>query len=261
MHLFSEKTVLVLLCLLFGISLFNTSLAQDKPNLSDSIREMIDIQGAEAAKKHFSSMELSERDQYNVDMERISELTNTYIEAEDYVAAAALSEIAAPFIHDTITKSIEELSPEMAEMMQQRNEQRQTEREQQTVQSEQEKARGQHQSIIERQGQPREDLERFTGIYGDPEAENATRQLWVNVSCDGYLVSGAMWGDASPWWMQSESDNVFTFENAYSNIRIEFTTGADGNPGMIHNLDFMESPLQRVGDLPQDWDSCIERYR
>ena len=53
------------------------------------------------------------------------------------------------------------------------------------------------------------DLERFTGLYSDPEESNENRKLWVMVSCDGQLVSGALWGDVAPWWMKSEGDNVF----------------------------------------------------
>jgi hypothetical protein len=138
-------------------------------------------------------------------------------------------------------------------------EQQEAEQEQERMQQEEEKASEREQSILERQGQPRDDLDRFKGVYGDPAEAESTRQLWVNVSCDGYLVVGAMWGDAAPWWMRSESENVFTLEDSFNNIRMEF--GTSESLQMNHNLEFMESPLQRVGDLPEDWDSCIERYR
>lgn len=259
MYNFTLKLLIIHVCLLFVIPLFSSAIAQDKPNLSDSIREVIDNQGAEAAKEYFSSMDPSERQQYNVDMEGISELTNTYLEDGNMEALMAISEISAPFMQDMVAQSMEQYAPEM-EAMERMADQREAEREQEALQNEEERVRERQQSVVERQGQPREDLERFKGVFGDPENTESTRKLWVNVSCDGYLVSGAMWGDAAPWWMRSESDNVFTFENQYSDIRMEFGAGSEGLE-MIHNLDFMESPLQRVGPLPEDWDSCIERNR
>ncbi len=197
MHFFPEKTLLVLLCLLFGISLFNTTLAQDKLNLSEAIHEVIESQGLEAAKQQFASMDPSERKQYNVDMEGISELTNAYLEEGNMEAIVVVSEISAPFMQDMVAQSMEQYAPEMEEMA----EQREVEREQEARQREEERARERQQSVIERQGQPRDDLDRFKGVYGDPDDSESTRRLWVNVSCDGYLVSGAMWCDAAPWWM------------------------------------------------------------
>lgn len=256
MHLFSEKTVSALLSLFFIMILFNSTAAQDKPDLSEAIRETINSQGVNAAKEHFTSMSPSERAQYNVDMEGISELTNAYLEEGNMDALMAISEISAPFMQDMVQQSMEQYAPEMEAMAEQQD----AEQDEDVQQREEEIVREREQGVIERQGQPRDDLERFKGVYGNPDDPESTRQLWVNVSCDGYLVSGAMWGDASPWWLQSQSDNVFTFENDYSNIQMEFGNSSNGFE-MIHNLEFMESPLQRVGSLPGEWDSCIERYR
>lgn len=106
----------------------------------------------------------------------------------------------------------------------------------------------------------RDDLERFTGLYGDPEEKNEYRKLWVMVSCDGYLVSGALWGDVAPWWMTSEADNIFTYADSFFQLRFEFETDENGNAvKMIHDLEWMKSPLERAGPLPDDWDPCIER--
>lgn len=258
MHLFVSKTPSILLILFLTLSLFTTVSAQDKPLLSDAIQQEIDANGAETAKEKFTSMDPSEREQYNVDMEGISKLTNTYLEDGNMEALMAISEITSVFMQDVIAQSMEQYSTEI-DAMEEMAEQREAEREQENRQHEEERARERQQSIIERQGQPREDLERFKGVYGDPDDPESTRQLWVNVSCDGYLVVGAMWGDAAPWWMRSESENVFTLEDSFNNIRMEF--GTSESLQMNHNLEFMENPLQRVGDLPEDWDSCIERYR
>jgi hypothetical protein len=114
--------------------------------------------------------------------------------------------------------------------------------------------------IIKFQGQPREDLKRFTGLYGDPSGENQNRKLFVTVSCDGYLVSGAMWGDVAPWWMRSEDDKVFSYSDTFNKIRMEFETDAGGNTlRMRHTLEHMKNPLKRLGPLPDDWEPCMER--
>ncbi len=106
----------------------------------------------------------------------------------------------------------------------------------------------------------RDDLMRFTGLYADPNEENELRKLWVMVSCDGYLVAGALWGDVAPWWMTSESENVFTYEDSFIQLRLEFETDENGKTvRMHHDLQGMKSPLVWSGPLPEDWDPCLER--
>lgn len=258
MHLFPSKSLSIFLIFFLTLSLFDTVSAQDKPLLSDAIQQEIDANGAETAKEKFASMDPSERKQYNVDMEGISKLTNIYLEDGNMEALMAISEITSVFMQDVIAQSMEQYGAEI-DAMEEMADQQEAEREQERMKREEERTREREQSIIERQGQPRDDLGRFKGVYGDPDDPESTRQLWVNVSCDGYLVVGAMWGDAAPWWMRSDSENVFTLEDSFNNIRMEF--GTSESVQMIHNLEFMESPLGRVGALPEDWDACIERYR
>jgi hypothetical protein len=103
-------------------------------------------------------------------------------------------------------------------------------------------------------------FERLTGLYGDPDESNENRKLWVMVSCDGQLVSGALWGGAAAWWMNSEGDNVFTYEDSFSKVRMVFETDENGNViGMNHDLSAIKTPLERLGPIPDDWDPCLER--
>jgi len=105
-------------------------------------------------------------------------------------------------------------------------------------------------------------FERLTGLYGDPEESNENRKLWVMVSCDGQLVSGALWGGAAAWWMKSESDNVFTYEDSFSSVKMEFETDENGKAiRMNHDLSAIKTPLERLGPIPDDWDPCLERPR
>ncbi len=139
-------------------------------------------------------------------------------------------------------------------------EQQRAEKEQREKNREEERKRLQQERVINSQGEPRNDLERFTGLYGDPAESNQSRKLWVTVSCDGYLVSGALGGDASPWWIKSAGDKVFTYSDSFSKIRMEFETDTNGNAvRMIHDLEHLKSPLERLGPLPDNWDPCLER--
>jgi len=104
------------------------------------------------------------------------------------------------------------------------------------------------------------DLERFTGLYGDPEEGDENRKLWVMVSCDGQLVSGALWGDVAAWWMESEGDNVFTYADSFFKLGMEFETDEDGKAiRMNHDLSFLKTPLEKLGPIPDDWEPCVER--
>lgn len=231
--------------------------AQDKPLLSDVIRKAIDTQGVEAAKKHFAELDESQRDNYNIDVQGISELTNAYVQAGNMGAAGAVSEISAPFLQGMIIKSLNQYAPGLSEQM---AEQQQAEKEEQAKDREEERKRQEQEQIVNLQGEPRKDLERFVGLYGDPAESDENHRLWVTVSCDGYLVVGALWGDASPWWMKSAGDNIFTYQDSFSKLRLEFATEANGKAvSMTHDLEHMKSPLERLGPLPEDWDPCVER--
>jgi hypothetical protein len=109
-------------------------------------------------------------------------------------------------------------------------------------------------------GPARDDLARFAGVYGDPDQPDSSRKLFVSESCDGFLVAGAMWGDASNWWMKSVSDNTFEMSSDFMSLRLEFQLGPDGSAqAMSHDLDFMTSPLVRIGPLPEGWGECVPR--
>jgi hypothetical protein len=109
-------------------------------------------------------------------------------------------------------------------------------------------------------GPARKDLERFHGVYGDPEQPDSLRKLFVTQSCGGYLVAGAMWGDAQNWWMKSVSDNTFEMSSDFMSLRLEFKLGPDGKArAMAHDLEGMASPLERSGELPEGWEECLEQ--
>ena len=109
---------------------------------------------------------------------------------------------------------------------------------------------------------PRTDLDRFTGLYGDPNKADSYRQLWVAQSCDGRLVIGATWGDVAPWWTTSESDKQFSYRDSFTNLNFEFNGMKDNqSTTLTHDLQGLVSPLQRVGPLTDDYPKCFETPR
>jgi hypothetical protein len=105
-------------------------------------------------------------------------------------------------------------------------------------------------------GEPRSDLERFVGVYGDPAQQSDTpRNLYAAPRCDGYLVVGATWGDASPWHLRSTADAAFEAELFGGQmIHVTFQTAPDGSPrSLAHDVDGLDSPLQYIGPVPDDW--------
>lgn len=228
--------------------------AQDKPLLSEAIREMIDTQGIEAAKKHFAEQYELQKDAYEIDMKGIAELTNSYVKAGNHEAAGVIMEITLPFMQAAYTS---QMSGQSNVMAQQQAEMERVEKEKQKKISEEEQlSKDNYKTLL---GEARKDLERFTGLYGNPEEKNEHRKLWVMVSCDGYLVSGALWGDVAPWWMKTEGDKTFSYADSFVKVNMEFETDANGKAvRMVHDLSYMKTPLERLGPVPDDWEPCLE---
>lgn len=114
--------------------------------------------------------------------------------------------------------------------------------------------------LIAQDNEAKQNLEQYTGLYGDPEESNEYRKLWVMVSCDGQLVTGALWGDVAPWWMKSEGNSVFTYKDSFSELRMEFEKDENGNViRMNHDLSGIKTPLERLGPIPEDWEPCVEK--
>lgn len=247
------KRLFKLMILIF-IATNTLLLAQDKPLLSEAIKNSIDNQGIEAAKKHFKEIYESKKDFYEVDMKGLSDLSSSYIKDGNYQAASAVMDIASPFMQNMISSKMSNNSKETVQKDMEKQGKEKQEKNEESEKTENNK------QIKNNRDESRSDLKRFTGLYGDPDESNETRRLWVMESCDGYLVSGALWGDVAPWWMKSEGDKVFTYSDSFNNIRMEFVTDENGKATkMIHNLSSLKSPLERVGPLPDDWDPCYER--
>lgn len=122
-------------------------------------------------------------------------------------------------------------------------------------------------------GEPRDDVQRFFGIYGDPNAPDAGRgQFFVTEAKRprgaeqapeiprGYLAIGAMWADVAPMSMMSLSDSTFQqvdisdFAPAEPAV-VEFEFGSEGKAtGLTFTTGFQEFRHRvRIGELPEGW--------
>lgn len=116
-------------------------------------------------------------------------------------------------------------------------------------------------------GEPRDDLERFHGVYGDPD--NPGRDYFVTAASrpeyhegreipPGYLMLGAMWGDVAPFYMKSVSE--LRFEQEWLNpgaqpIAVEFEVDGEGQATALRIESQYEDRgrLPRLRDLQEDW--------
>lgn len=238
--------------ILIFLTISYSSIAQNKPLLSKAIQKEIDEHGIETAKKHFTKLYETKKVSFEIDMKGLSELSSTYSKDGNIKAASAVMEIASPFIQDKISSQMKRYSNAENKVQVENKKKKET----QDVDDE----KANKTKAANYQGETRNDLERFSGLYGDPAENNKTRRLWVRVSCDGYLVAGALWGDVAPWWLKSKSDKVFTYSDSFNKVRMEFVTDENSKAvKMIHNLKSLKNPLKWLEPLPDDMKPCLER--
>lgn len=230
------------LCCLPGIA---PAQAEDKPALSAEIKKVLDSQGSAAALSRFKALFPAQKDKYDVDFDGFGKMANSYAQAGEMEKMQAVIEMTTVIAEDTYSAAMARAGAKMPEP-----------------------PAGPEKTEPEPQPAPaydaglaRDDLERFVGLYSDPEKPEETRSLFAAVSCDGYLVVGATWGDAANWWMKSVGDTKFEYADSFTRLKLEFDVGPDGKAlAMKHDLDFLPNPLKRIGPLPEEWGrDCIKR--
>jgi hypothetical protein len=228
---------------------------QVQPPLSEHLQSMIDSEGAEAAGNWFNANWPAIKGQYSVDAQAMMAMMSGYLTAGDNASAQAVGEITSTIMQDTMADAMQAYSPEMMDEI---NVQRQADAKNQ-AEVDLNEQNNQTNNTQNNSGEPREDLNRFTGLYGPPDG----RQLFVTQSCDGYLVMGAMWGDVSPWWMRSVDDSEFDYSDSFMSLNIVFSLDETGQADQLtHDLNGLSSPLSKTAVLPGDFPACSERpYR
>jgi len=243
-------SVLGLLCLLYA----GQATAQDKPLLSAEIRTVLEEEGLNAAQQKFEELYPAQQDLYEPDVTGMYEIASGYMQAGDMETAEALMEMAATVMTGAAAAYTESTYGDLGAIQAEAASTADAEHEAET-------AAGEPAAAWD-PGPSRSDLDRFAGLYSDPAAPDERKSFWAAIGCDGRLVTGATWGDASPWWMRSVSDVVFEYSDSWNQVRMEFEAGSDGPAsGMTHDReDILPSPLTRIGPLPADWggDECIQ---
>jgi hypothetical protein len=233
------------------------ALAQSKPSLSDEIGGIIEQEGVEAAKLRFSEIYPAHKDEYAIDYQAMMSLAQGYLQSGNMEAGMAVMEMMGALSQDMAAAAMGASNPQMAAMQQQAIEEKAAEQEQ-AARAREEEQRLQQKAEAQARGEARDDLNRFAGIYGDPVDSDRLRTLFVTVSCDGYLVTGPMWADVGPWWMRSASDSVFTYADDWTNLSMDFAPSGE-TTRLTHDIEGLDSPLERLGPLPADWPECQER--
>jgi hypothetical protein len=229
----------------------------EKPLLSDAIRTELDANGPAAAERHFQEILRRNPPDHTLDVEGLAILGSEYMKKGDMAAAQAVFRMVAvlqrrsydaasgaarrppgapiPSAGRPATDAVPspvgaphaESSPASADA-----------------------------------GPAQDDLERFTGIYGDPAQQGPTpRNIAISLTCDGRLAFGATWGDVAPWVMKRLSE--LEFEQAFLGqydpepIRVAFELDGSGTPiALTHNLGKrfrMPARLARLGALPDQF--------
>lgn len=247
---------LVTLLALYAAST-DLALAQE-PVIAPEIGQIISSDGVDAANARFAELMQSPSLDYNMESQGLMTLMTAYMQSGNQEAASAVGEMYAQLMQQMMSGATSAYPPGMAEAMAeaQKAEEAQKAADQAAAEAEQQMQQKQE---AQSRGKSRDDLDRFKGMYSDPDSDDTGRSIFVTVSCDGYLVTGPMWADVGPWWMRSAADRVFTYADSWTNISMEFV--GDGGPGtrMQHDIEGVASPLENKGPLPDDWPGCMER--
>ncbi len=101
-------------------------------------------------------------------------------------------------------------------------------------------------------GAPRDDVDRFTGMY--LSANGANRYVAVYETClgSGHLASAPMWAGVAPWILESESDLAFHEARAPQErepVQLRFEDPAAGQADAVIFTGGLEDRFERAGSL------------
>ena len=242
---------------------WSISVGAQQPSLVAELEAAIEAGGADAVQQRFDEIWPDRKDRYSVDMNEFGQMVNRHARnfGENQELLNVLSDIGGVLAQAKVDEMM--ASPEMQQHMQAM----QKAQEAAGAQSADEAAPGYATTPAPKPapagpdfGEARDDLERFAGLYGDPGNLDSPRKLFVTQTCKGHLLIGAMWGDVAPWQMTAATDTEFAHKTDYFDLDVAFEVDGEGQATrMQHSLDGLVSPLVRSGDLPADWQACVDR--
>ncbi len=210
-----------------------------KAPLSEKVRQVIDADGVEAAERWYTSEYPARKSEYEVDYEGFTEVAQEYMQAGDYESGALVMRIMSEGALEGIPAAATMSAP----------------------------AKPSPESSAPAPATPfvnpesRNDLEMFYGLYAEPGQDDPVRGLIVTEMCGGYLYVATTWGDATPWLMNPVSDTEFEYADSWIHFSMEFQSTGDGSSAIVHDLDYLPSPLPRIGPRPDGWQECIKDMR
>lgn len=242
----------VAVILLVGaLMVFSPLCAQDKLLLSAEIQKVIETEGATAAKARFAEIYPEQASEYNVDVQGMTELGMTYMQKGDMELGGAVMEMLSTLMQTMSSNAMYGPGGQNSEMFQEMARKEEADKVRLQAEREQEQ-KYQQQREDQARGKARDDLDRFTGLWAQPENRDERRSLWVMPTCDGYLTTGATWGDASPIMMRSASDTVFSYSDSFQSFSYEFKTDK-----LVHDWNSLPGPLVRIGPVPDEYGECL----
>jgi hypothetical protein len=253
-----SKTFFALTFFFVSLNILTGTAWAGEPVIAPEIGRIIAEDGVDAANARFAELTSAGGLDYAVENQGLMVLMTSYMQAGNEQAATAVGEMYAQMMQQMLSGAGNAYPPGMAEAMaeaQKAQEDREAQHRAEKEAEQQIQKKQQDQS----RGKSRGDLERFKGLYSDPDTNDTGRSIFVTVSCDGYLVTGPMWADVGPWWMRSAADKVFTYTDSWTNLSLEFVGGGGRGTGLKHDIEGIISPLENKAPLPDDWDDCVER--
>lgn len=246
------RTLLLAIIVMAGVSL--SVPAQEKPLLADELREAFAAEGVDGMSRKFDEIWPAAKSSYDTDPAAIMAFLQELSQSGDMEAMAALADINGIVMQDTLNRQMLGAGVDYQDhaAILEAGVEDQVARDG-AIQDEVVDA-----TSAQSLGSPREDLDRFAGLYakvGDPPAKS----VFVSQTCDGYLAASPLWADLAPWRLRSAADTVFTYSDSFMTFAMEFQLDENGHGrAFSHDIDGMDTPLQRIGDLPVEYADCLE---
>ena len=200
----------------------------EKPLVSETIRVVLERDGAEAARKRFQEIR-QDRTNYRLDQEGLATLGTGYFQRGEIEKGQTVMDLLLVLVEEQARAGMASVPPPPPPP---------------ALPAEPPAERPSRDL-----GPARADLGRFLGVYGDPAKQGVNaRHVLIRLGCNrGRLEMGGLWGPVSPWVMKSVSELQFEqgfMPPGWEPIRLAFETGPDGRAVAIRT-----SLLSATGEL------------